>query len=81
MERELFERMKAVLCEELDVRPETLTLKSLLVEDLGADSLDLVNLALQVEERFEIEVNERDLIQLKTVGDVFDYLHARVQAS
>ncbi len=81
MESPLFERMKEILCSELDVDPALLTLDASLVDDLGADSLDLVHLALEVEESFQVEVDQRDLMQMKTVRDVFEYLHTRIPAS
>jgi acyl carrier protein len=79
MNTELFEHMKTLFCDHLDVSPENIKLTSTLIEDLGADSLDLVSLALVLEERFEIEIGERDLLSLRTVGDVLQYLGARTQ--
>jgi acyl carrier protein len=81
MNTALFEEMKSILCEELDVPADKLQLDATLIDDLGADSLDLVHLALKVEERFQIEIAERDLISLKTVGDVLEHLSTRIQAA
>jgi acyl carrier protein len=80
MNMELFEQMKVVLSKELDVPDEKLRLDSSLVDDLGADSLDLVQLALEMEERFGVELSERDVIGLKSVGDVVKYVDARIKS-
>jgi acyl carrier protein len=81
MNDELFERLRAVLCDELDIPMEKLTPTSSLIEDLGADSLDLVSVAMEVEEKFAVEIGERELLKMKTVGDVLDHLRAQLQAA
>ncbi len=81
MNTELYERMKLVLSEELDVPAEQLRPEASLVDDLGADSLDLVNLALQVEEAFGVEICERELLGMRTIRDVLEYLEPRINAA
>ncbi len=69
-----FEKVKAILVEELDLDAEDVTLESKIKEDLGADSLDMVDLIMSIEDAFEIKVAESDAASIKTVGDVVNYI-------
>ncbi len=69
-----FEKVKAILVEELDLDAEDVTLESNIKEDLGADSLDMVDLIMSIEDAFEIKVAESDAASIKTVGDIVNYI-------
>ena len=71
----MFERLCNMLVEQYGVEPETIKPETTFVEDLGADSLDLVELMMSIEEEFDIgEISEQDAAKIKTVGDVLDLL-------
>ncbi len=69
-----FEKVKSILVEELDLDAEKVTLESNIKEDLGADSLDMVDLIMSIEDEFEIKVAESDAASIKTVGDIVSYI-------
>lgn len=71
---ETFEKVKSILCEQLDVEAEEVTMESSILDDLGADSLDIVDLVMNLEEAFDTEIPDEDIEQLKTVGDVVRYI-------
>jgi len=70
----MFEQIKDLLVEELQVNPDEVTPDAELVNDLGINSLELADLALLCEERYDLEIGEDDLGKFVTVGDVADYL-------
>ncbi|MBQ2926572.1 MAG: acyl carrier protein [Ruminiclostridium sp.] len=71
----MFNKLKALLAEQLSVNPDDITLEAAFVEDLGVDSLDLVELSMALEEEFGIEeMSEEDMANIKTVGDLVEYL-------
>ena len=70
-----FEKLKALIVEQLSVDPDSVTLDAAFVEDLGVDSLDLVELSMALEDEFGIEeMGEEDMANIKTVGDLLEYL-------
>ena len=71
----MFEKVKDLLVEELSVNPEDVTLSAELVNDLGINSLELADLVLLCEERFDIEIGDDAVHKFITVGDVVDYLN------
>ena len=76
---EVFERVKKIIIEQLGVTENTVTLEASFVDDLGADSLDLVELIMALEEEFDIEIPDADAEKVVTVGDVVDYIKENVQ--
>ncbi|TVP96286.1 MAG: acyl carrier protein [Acholeplasmatales bacterium] len=70
----MFEQVKAIIVEELGVDPEEVTLTAHIIDDLGADSLDVVELMMALEETFDLSVSDEQAQTLRTVGDVVDYL-------
>ena len=71
----VFEKMVELLSEQFGVESESITLKTSFDEDLGADSLDLVELMMAPEEEFDVgEIDEETARNLKTVGDVVDFI-------
>jgi len=75
----VFEGVKEIIVEILDVAPEDITLESKLVEDLEADSLDIVEMVMQLEDKFGLQIPESAFEDLKTVKDVVEYLEKRLQ--
>ena len=77
----IFNKLKALIAEQLGVDAETITLEAAFVEDLGVDSLDLVELSMALEDEFGIEeMAEEDMANIKTVGDLVEYLGKHLDA-
>jgi len=70
----VFEKVKEIICDQLDVEEEKVTMEASITEDLGADSLDIVDLVMSLEEEFDIEVPDEEVENIKTVGDVVKYI-------
>ena len=70
----VFEKVRSILCSQLDIEEDAVTMESNLQDDLGADSLDLVDLVMSLEEEFETEVPDEEIENVKTVGDVVRYI-------
>lgn len=73
----LFVKIREVVAEKLSVEEDEVTLESSFIDDLGADSLDLVEMIMALEEEFEIEIPDSDTEKLKTVGDVVNYITSK----
>mgnify|MGYP001017911894 CR=1 FL=1 len=71
------EKMKEIIAEQLSVDAESVTEASSFKEDLGADSLDLFELVMALEDEYSVEIPAEDLEQLTTVGEVMNYLKAK----
>lgn len=72
-----FEQIKKITAEQLNVNENEITPATSFVDDLGADSLDLVDLMMALEEEFDIEVTEDEVENLKTVGDAVEFVKSR----
>ncbi len=72
----LFDDVKAVVVEQLNVNPEEVKEESKFVEDLGADSLDVVELVMALEEKFDIEIPDTDAEKIVTVKDAMSYIES-----
>ena len=70
----MLERMKELIADQLSVDAATITEASSFKDDLGADSLDLFELVMALEDEYNIEIPAEELTELNTVGDVIDYL-------
>ncbi len=70
------EKVKEVIVDQLGVDPEQVVLEASFVEDLGADSLDTVELIMAFEEEFGVEIPDEEAEKIKTVQDVVDYIEA-----
>lgn len=70
----VFEKIRAILCEQLDIEEDQITMESNIAEDLGADSLDVVDLVMSIEDEFDLEVPDDQVENIKTVGDVVNYI-------
>lgn len=73
-------RVRKIIADRLQVDAESVTPSASFVEDLGADSLDLVELVMAFEEEFSVEIPDQDAENMKTVGSAFDYLKKKVDA-
>jgi acyl carrier protein len=71
---EIFENVKDVLVEQLGVEQGDVTEEASFQEDLGADSLDLVELIMELEDQFEIKISDEDAQRIQTVGQAVDYI-------
>jgi acyl carrier protein len=78
---DLSERILAIVGEQLGVEKETLVAEANLLDDLGADSLDVVELVMAIEEEFGIEVPDSDAENIRTLGDIMTYIEARVETA
>ncbi len=67
-------RVKEIVCEQLGVSDEEVTPQASFIDDLGADSLDIVELVMALEEEYEIEISDEDAEKIKTVQDVVTYV-------
>jgi acyl carrier protein len=76
----LFDDVKNIIIEQLHVTPEKVVESASFVEDLGADSLDIVELVMAFEEKFEIEIPDEDSQKLATVGKAVEYLKGKLEA-
>lgn len=72
----MLEKIKEIVVDQLGVDEEQVTLDANFVEDLGADSLDTVELIMAFEEEFEVEIPDTDAEKIKTVKDVVDYIES-----
>ena len=72
----VLEKVKAILAEQLDVEEDKITADTDLQEDLGADSLDVVDLLMSIEDEFEVEVPDEEIENIKTVGSLVSYIEA-----
>ena len=71
---EVFEKVKGVIVEQLGVAEGNITMEASFIDDLGADSLDIVELIMALEEEFDIEIPDSDAEKVVTVGDVVEYI-------
>ncbi len=71
---EVFEKVKSIIVEQLNVAENTVTLEASFIDDLGADSLDIVELIMALEEEFDMEIPDADAEKIVTVNDVVEYI-------
>lgn len=75
----VFEKVKSIIVSELKVAEEKITKEASLAEDLGADSLDAVEVIMAIENEFDIEINDEVAQTFKTVGDVVAFIEEQVK--
>ena len=75
---EIFEKVKKIIIEQLGVAETAVTSEASFIDDLGADSLDIVELVMAIEEEFDMEIPDTDAEKVVTVGDVVDYIKENV---
>lgn len=74
-----FEKVRKIIAKELNLNEDDITLESKLSEDLGADSLDAVELIMAIEDEFGIQVSDEAAQKIRTVKDIVDYLDGKAQ--
>ena len=74
--KDMLEKMREIIAEQLNCDGETIGLDTSFKDDLGADSLDLFELVMALEEEYDIEIPTEDLEQIATVGDVISYIES-----
>jgi acyl carrier protein len=73
----MFEKVQAILAKQLRLDPSKITPQSLIKKDLGADSLDLFELTMALEEEYDLEIPAEELEAIETVGDVIEFLKSK----
>jgi len=76
---DVFSTLKEIIVEELNVTPEQVTPEARFQEDLGADSLDVVELVMKIEEKFNIEIPDEDAEKIRTVKDAVEYIESKIR--
>ncbi len=71
------EKIKSIISEQLGVKPEEVTPEASFIDDLGADSLDTVELIMALEEEFNVEIPDEDAEKMRTVGDAIKYVNEK----
>lgn len=79
-EKTIIERVKNIVVEELGVHPEQVTDDATFLEDLGCDSLDILELVMALEEEFNLEIPDEDAEKICTVGDAAKYIEDKTKA-
>jgi acyl carrier protein len=80
MNQEIFERVKKIVVEQLEVEPDAVTPQAKFTDDLNADSLDTVELVMALEEEFDVEIPDEAAEQIATVQAAVDYISNKVEA-
>ncbi|MBE6064290.1 acyl carrier protein [Clostridium cochlearium] len=75
----ILDKVRDIISEQLGVDPEEIKMESSFVDDLGADSLDVVELIMALETEFDLEIADEDAEKVATVGDVVEYLRNHVE--
>ncbi|MGN0569902.1 MAG: acyl carrier protein [Candidatus Fimenecus sp.] len=70
----VFEKIRDIICDQLELEEEDVTMDSVLLEDLGADSIDLADLVMTFEDEFDMEISDEDLENIKTVADIVKFI-------
>ena len=75
---EIFDKVKSIIVEQLGVADTAVTMEASFIDDLGADSLDIVELIMALEEEFDTEIPDADAEKVVTVGDVVEYIKEHI---
>ncbi len=71
-----FDKIKAILAEQLDADIDEMTMDTDIARDLGADSLDVVELLMSIEDEFSVEIPDEEIENIKTIGELVEYIEA-----
>ena len=74
----VLEKIKVILAEQFDVEEDSLKNDTDLQDDLGADSLDVVDLLMSIEDEFEVEIPDEEIENIRTVGDLVNYIESNI---
>ena len=72
----VFDKVKDIIVDQLDADEGDVTLEASIIDDLGADSLDVVDLVMSIEEEFDVEIPDEEVENIKTVGDIVKFIEA-----
>lgn len=75
----VFEKVAGIIADQLDVEEEKVTMEASIADDLGADSLDVVDLIMSLEEEFNIEVPDEDVENIKLVSDIVKFIEEKIE--
>lgn len=75
----VFDKVKEIIVDQLECDEDQVTMEASITEDLGADSLDVVDLVMSIEESFDVEIPDEDVEGIKTVGDIVKYIESKVE--
>ncbi|NMB38449.1 MAG: acyl carrier protein [Firmicutes bacterium] len=75
---EIFDKVRDILVEQLGIKPEEVTQEASLQDDLGADSLDVVELVMTFEEEFDLRISDEDAEKISTVADAVNYIKSNI---
>lgn len=70
----VFEKLRVILSNQFDVEKDTITKETNIMEDLGADSLDVVDMLMSLEDEFDVEIPDEEIEKMRTVGEVVAYI-------
>lgn len=70
----VFEKLKSILSNQFDVEEDTITMETNIMEDLGADSLDVVDMLMSLEDEFDVEIPDEEIEKMRTVAEVVAYI-------
>ncbi len=70
----VFEKVRVIICDQLELDEDAVTLESVLLEDLGADSIDLADLVMTLEDEFDMEISDEELENIRTVADIVKFI-------
>lgn len=73
------EKVKSLLAEQLNIKAETIKAESKIVDDLGADSLDVVELLMTLEDEFGVAISDEEAVKIKTVGDILNIVNGEAE--
>lgn len=74
----VFEKVREIICDQLDIEEDKVTMDSDIIEDFDADSLDVVDLIMSLEDEYGIEMPDEEVENIKTVGDIVRYIEEHV---
>jgi len=73
----ILDKVKKILVDQLDVEESAIAPESSIIDDLGADSLDIVDMVMSLEEEFDVEIPDEEIESMKTVGDIVKFIEAK----
>lgn len=73
----VFDKVKDIIVDQLDVEEDVVKMEAVIIDDLGADSLDVVDLVMSIEEEFDVEIPDEAVEGIKTVGDIVNYIESK----